>query len=95
MKTIDKLKIEHTSKESLILEVARIVKERCPNIRVEINGLWVWLSNTEKEDKEIYKDLGFTWLTKKKQWAYIGKRSFGKGNASQDEIRQKYGSLVF
>jgi len=64
------------------------------DIEIEICGSWIWLHNTDKSQKEIFKDLGFRWAIKKKSWYYSeGKRrSFSRGSYSMDDIRSKYGS---
>lgn len=61
-------------------------------IDIEICGCWIWLHNTLKEQKEVFKELGFKWAPKKKLWFHNGgKKCFSRGKA-MDEIRENYGS---
>ena len=61
-------------------------------IEIEICGNWIWLHNTEKSQKDIYKELGFRWAIKKKLWYYTEKKSKSRGNYTMDDIREKFGS---
>lgn len=67
---------------------------RLKDIKVEIIGVWIWVSNCYEYRKEL-KELGFHWAPKKQMW-YIHFDDFHKFNpkpASMSHIRQKYGSV--
>ncbi|MGH1439756.1 MAG: J domain-containing protein [Cellvibrionaceae bacterium] len=61
---------------------------------IEICGAWVWVSGETKRHKEILKEAGFKYASKKKQWYFRPDdwRSSSRGSLSMDEIRDKYGS---
>ena len=61
---------------------------------IEICGAWVWVSGDTKPCREILKENGFKWASKKLMWYFRPDdyKSKGKGKHSIDEIREKYGS---
>ena len=61
---------------------------------IEVCGVWVWVTGDTKAHKETLKGAGYRWAPKKKQWYFkpAGFKSFGRGKASMDDIRAKYGS---
>lgn len=64
-------------------------------IEIEICGQWIWVSGQTKEHKEIFKESGYKWASKKLQWYYRAeefKTSFNRKALSMDSIRAKYGS---
>lgn len=64
------------------------------DIKVEIIGVWIWVSNCYAYRKEL-KELGFHWASKKQMW-YIHFDDFHKFNskpASMSYIRERYGSM--
>lgn len=75
-----------------ILEKAAAIKIALPLAQIEICGLWIWISNTEKANAEILKSFNCLWAPKKKIWYYAGKKCFSNGKATIPEIRAKYGS---
>lgn len=63
------------------------------DIKVEIIGTWIWLSNCYVYRKEL-KELGFHWASKKQMW-YIHFDDFHKFNSKpvpMSYIRERYGS---
>ena len=63
------------------------------DIKVEIIGTWIWLSNCYAYRKEL-KELGFHWASKKQMW-YIHFDDFHKFNSKpvpMSYIRERYGS---
>ena len=65
-----------------------------PGLNVEICGVWIWVTGNTREHKEVLKNSGFKWASKKKAWYFRPEqfRSYSRGNATLDEIREKYGS---
>lgn len=64
------------------------------NIKVEIIGVWIWVSNCYEYRKEL-KELGFHWARQKQMW-YLHFDDFHKFSfkpASMSYIREKYGSV--
>ena len=61
---------------------------------IEICGAWVWVSGNTKQHKEILKEAGFKYASKKKRWYFRPDdwQSRSRGNLSIDEICGKYGS---
>lgn len=64
------------------------------DIKVEIIGVWIWVSNCYTYRKEL-KELGFHWASQKQMW-YLHFDDFHKFNskpASMSYIRERYGSM--
>ena len=64
------------------------------NIEIELIGSWIWVSGDTRSNKELFKQLGFRWASKKKMWYWRADeyKSFSRGNKSIQEIRDTYGS---
>lgn len=63
------------------------------DIKVEIIGVWIWVSNCYAYRKEL-KELGFRWASQKQMW-YLHFDDFHKLSskpASMSYIRERYGS---
>jgi hypothetical protein len=65
-----------------------------PGLVIEICGAWLWVTGTTATHREQLKAAGFKWAPKKKAWYFRPEeyRSKGRGKASLEEIRAKYGS---
>ncbi|MET1414392.1 J domain-containing protein [Roseibium sp. HPY-6] len=61
---------------------------------VEVCGAWIWITGDTRTHKETLKKSGFKWSKNKKAWYFRPEqfRSFSRGNATLEEIREKYGS---
>lgn len=61
---------------------------------VEICGVWLWVTGETRPYKEVLKSAGFKWAHKKKAWYFRPEqhRSFSRGSATLEDIREKYGS---
>ena len=80
-------------KDKLIREKV-IQLARFEGIKVEIIGVWIWVSDCYAYRKEL-KQLGFHWASQKQMW-YLHFDDFHKFSsrpASMSYIRQKYGSV--
>lgn len=67
-------------------------------LEIEICGAWVWVSGETKNNKELLKEAGFKWASKKFCWYFRpsdAKRSRSFGQYSMQSIRDKYGSVTF
>lgn len=67
---------------------------RFEGIKVEIIGVWIWVSNCYDYRKEL-KELGFHWARQKQMW-YLHFDDFHKFSskpASMSYIREKYGCV--
>lgn len=66
----------------------------CEGLIIEIIGNWVWVTGNTKDHKDILKEAGFFWASKKKAWYWRADKykSSSKGSKSLEEIREKYGS---
>ena len=64
-----------------------------PGVTVEICGSWVWITGDTKPVREILKEAGLRWASKKKAWYWSPepKRRRGPG-MPMDWIRERYGS---
>jgi curved DNA-binding protein CbpA len=60
---------------------------------VELVGTWIWVSGNTFPHKEILKELGFKWASKKMMWSWHKEtdkcRSYK--NQTMDEVKRKYG----
>lgn len=63
-------------------------------IFVEVCGVWLWVTGNTRQHKQALKSAGFKWANKKKAWYFRPEqfRSFSRGKATLEEIREKYGS---
>jgi len=64
-------------------------------LEIEICGLWVWVSGNTKEHKEVLKESGFFWASKKKMWYWRPDEAKVRGSSGikdMDYIRNMYGS---
>lgn len=43
-------------------------------VNIEINGSWLWVSGTEKHDKEALKNMGFRWRASRQMWSWDDSR---------------------
>lgn len=64
-------------------------------IIIELVGNWIWVYGNTLPHKEIFKELGFIWASKKNRWFYRSAEYKCKNHKpkSMDEIRSKYGSI--
>ncbi|HGA5515551.1 TPA: DnaJ domain-containing protein [Salmonella enterica subsp. enterica serovar Wangata] len=61
----------------------------------EVIGNWVWISGETKEHKDVLKEMGCKWASKKKQWFYRPeehKSQWNRKEHSIEEIREMYGT---
>ena len=63
-----------------------------PGIKIEICGLWVWVSGDTRPVKDQIKAAGYRWASKKEKWYFAGVPTSGRGRMEMDEIRDRYGS---
>lgn len=63
-------------------------------IEIELCGSWLWVSGATREYKDIFKENGFYWASKKHMWYWRAEefRSKSRKSQSMDKIRDKYGS---
>lgn len=64
-----------------------------PGIVIEIVGNWIWVTGNTRPVKDILKDAGFYFASKKCAWYYRNEAFKTRGNgAPLEQIRRKYGS---
>lgn len=75
------------------LELEKVISQilHYENIIIEVVGSWIWLQGDTKAIKEVLKDLGFKWASKKKMWYYGEMKGKSHSEKSIDEIKAKYG----
>ncbi|MCF1650664.1 molecular chaperone DnaJ, partial [Klebsiella pneumoniae] len=76
--------------------------ERVLQVRFVLSALglevivnWVWISGETKEHKDILKEMGCKWASKKKQWFYRPEEHKSRWNRKEhsiEEIREMYGT---
>ena len=64
------------------------------DIKVEIIGVWIWVSECSAYRKEL-KELGFRWARQKQMWYmhFDDYHKFSSKTASMSYIRAKYGAV--
>jgi len=94
---------EHTYRYNPVVEqavmdkVSEVLKAAKPEWVVEIIGTWVWVSNTDKADKDLLNSngCGLKWHSKRERWYWhtptYRRRYSGVGF---DTLRAMYGSQV-
>ena len=77
------------------IEIEKIISQilHYENILIEVIGKWIWVSGDTKEIKEVLKNLGFKWASKKKMW-YFGElqKTNNRRDNSIEDIKARYGS---
>lgn len=99
-----KLKNKHMNKDGKIYEketneTADEFKDiitalmRMQGVTAEVIGSFIWVTGNTKPYKDILKNLGFKWHSKKSCWykSPDGYRRHGKSQYSMGEIREMYG----
>ena len=64
-------------------------------ITIEICGSWIWVSGNSFPYRKEFKEFGFHWASKKKQWYWHSEEVYikkGRKTLSMDDIRSYYGS---
>ena len=93
-KTTDKQKQQYDWEKDKQIRETVIQLSKFKDIKVEIIGVWIWVSNCYEYRKEL-KELGFHWARQKQMW-YLHFDDFHKFSskpASMSYIRAKYGSV--
>jgi hypothetical protein len=63
-------------------------------IKIEVCGLWVWVSGDTRPHKDELKALGLYWASKKGMWYFAGIPSHSHRPIEMTTIRKKYGSKL-
>ena len=84
--------------QSIMDKVQEILKVAKSEWIIEIIGLWVWVSNTERADKDLLNKngCGLKWHSKRLCWywkPYASKTHYS--DKDMDELRDFYGSQKF
>ncbi|OIV47296.1 molecular chaperone DnaJ [Sodalis sp. TME1] len=61
----------------------------------EVIGNWVWVSGDTRMHKDILKEIGYKWASKKKQWFYRPEEHKSRWNNREhsiEEIKEMYGT---
>jgi len=82
------------SEQEILQKIAEAAEQAksIPGIKIELCGLWLWVTGDTRPVKAQLKEAGFKWAHKKKQWYFPGVRSIGRGGKDMGYIRAKYGS---
>ena len=90
----DKQRQQYDWKKDKLIREKVMQLARFEGIKVEIIGVWIWVSECYAYRKEL-KELGFHWARQKQMW-YLHFDDFHKFSskpASMSYIREKYGSM--
>lgn len=90
----DKQKQAYDWKKDKLIREKVMQLARFEGIKVEIIGVWIWVSDCYAYRKEL-KQLGFHWASQKQMW-YLHFDDFHKFSsrpASMSYIREKYGCV--
>lgn len=65
-------------------------------LEIEICGAWVWVTGDTFTHKDVLREAGFKYASKKKAWNFRPEswKSRSRGQVSMDDIREQYGSLA-
>lgn len=65
-------------------------------IEIEICGKWIWISGDTRKYKDILKQAGCRWASKKLMWYWHakGEECKHRGNVPIEKIRERYGSTT-
>jgi len=89
----------HKVEQAVIDALGRALGLNKPELRIELIGTWVWLSETKREDKDLYNKngIGFLWHSKRAKWYFrvAGRRRQYNSNATMNELRSAYGSQTY
>ena len=84
-----------TMDEEAAAKVAELLKIKA-EIKIELCGLWLWITGETRAAKDELKALGCRWAPKKGAWYWRreadGGRRWHKRTLSLAEIRMRYGS---
>jgi hypothetical protein len=70
---------------------ANAIKTKYPQVKCEIIGSWLWVSNTTKEMADGIKSEGLTFSGKKCMWYYHEGKFFKTGRTkTHEEIKNQY-----
>lgn len=64
------------------------------NLDIELCGQWLWIGGYTKQHKDILKEAGCFWASKKKLWYWRPEeaKTYNRNTKTIDQIRIKYGS---
>jgi hypothetical protein len=81
-----------------IYELIHIKATRGKNWEIELIGTWIWVSNTERKDKDLLNKngAGLKWHSKRMMW-YFRVQTYRRkmSNMTNDEMRQAFGSETY
>jgi len=87
---------DEINKEADISERYRLVIDKLvvlPYINIEIIGNWIWVTGQTYEVRQLLKEAGLFYASKKVAWYYRAEEyKTAASNKTIDEIREKYGS---
>ena len=65
-------------------------------LEIEVCGAWVWVGGNTRTHRQVLKEAGFFYASKKQRWYFRPEnwRSSSRGQYSMDDIRGKYGSTI-
>lgn len=62
-------KLSKAGKATLKAIQAWAKKTRRP-VDIQVNGSWIWVAGTEKNDREALKSMGFRWRNSRQMWSW-------------------------
>ena len=86
-------KIFFSNESKIDLELEKIISQilHYENLIIEVVGSWIWLKGETKSIKEVLKNIGFKWASKKKMWYYGEMKGRNPKQKSMEDIKAKYG----
>jgi len=89
----------HTDTTETPEEFRKIIERliTCEGLEISIVGRWIWAEGNTYPHKEILKELGFKFASKKKAWYWHreGDGCKSRKGLSMDSIKAKYGCETF
>lgn len=77
--------------------VKKILNElqKYSDIVIELCGSWIWVSGNTKPIKNLLKELGLKWASKKSMWYFGESKKKTHKSMDMEHIRTKYGSVAY
>ena len=84
----------HAAQAKVTASKARQLKEKFPELTVEIVGSWIWITVDTRPRRAELREAGLFFQRAKSAWFWkpAGKPTRGKQAMSWEHIRTKYGS---
>jgi hypothetical protein len=92
-------KYNEATEQAIMDKVVELLKLGQANLKIEVVGLWVWVSGSRKDQKDLLNKNGakMKWHSKRQRWYWKPYKSYTRYNpdASFGDLQRIYGSKKF